>query len=477
MASFYESGGNNRQENYSKPVKFSASLLILILVIVPFCISYKLVTDRNEIQVFALVLAAVGGILIIARPFWGLVLFVILLYARPEENISGLAGLHLPLIVAVVTAVATVFHKLINHAPLVRTPLNTMIVGFGVTSVLSAIPLGLASVAAQDLGRLVILVFLILNLVDNLISYTKMCNILIFFNVYLSLYSMYLYNTGDIIMQDGIMRSNATGIFSDPNDLAATLVSGLGLTLYRIFSVNKFHRLLYLVACAILIGGVFLTSSRSGFLGLLVILGYFIFTSLKQKLAAIVVAVLVGVGLFAFTGGRMTNFDSQEESANMRFWAWINGVDHLKQNPLLGIGYGGFGDINSGMTAHNSFVLCFTETGLIGYFFWMGCLYLCFKTVIKNVAGDIGVSRFFIIPNVDLINEKSARLALLGFLVVGFWISRTYVPVLYVLIAMSCLSRILNSNQILLKARDYLYIMAIAIFSIVVIYYYSLTNR
>jgi putative inorganic carbon (HCO3(-)) transporter len=131
----------------------------------------------------------------------------------------------------------------------------------------------------------------------------------------------------------------------------------------------------------------------------------------------------------------MTSFDAGEESANSRFWFWVNGVEQMAHRPLLGVGYGGFPDLNDGMTAHNSFVLCFAETGLIGYFFWMGCIYYCFKrraeSAVARHEGETG-------GEADAGGESllGARLALAGFLVAAFWISRTYVPVLYLLFSL-----------------------------------------
>lgn len=485
MSSFYESSVPQSEEHQSRPAKLPISLLILTLVLVPFLIAYNLVTGKNELQVIGLVLAIVSGLIIIARPVTGLFLFVGLVFTRPEENISALAGMRLPLIVSVVTLLATIFHKLLNREPLARSPMNGMIFGFGIAVVISAIPSGIASVAAQDIGRSVILVVLILNLIKDSKKITIFCSYLIIFTAYLAIYSIYLFSTGQALYYQGVFRSQATGIFGDPNDLAGTIVAGLGLNLYRIFSRSVFSRILSLVLSGIFIFAIFQTSSRGGLLALILVLGFFIYTSVKKKLIAVALACVMIIGVLVFSGGRMTNFDSSEASANSRFWFWTIGIEALQQSPIFGIGYAGFPEINGGMTAHNSFVLCATETGLIGYSFWMGCIYLCFCGLKNRISLNSdpekipknGLSRLFVEFGSDEINYRGAMLALIGFLASGFWISRSYITVLYIYLSLPVVYKIVTSSQKNFKFIDCVKILLISLASIVIIYVYALRNR
>ncbi len=69
-------------------------------------------------------------------------------------------------------------------------------------------------------------------------------------------------------------------------------------------------------------------------------------------------------------GGRSLSIEL-DESASERLVAWTEGLEMLKAQPILGVGYGQFLDHHT-LTAHNSLVLCFAETGLLGCFFWVG---------------------------------------------------------------------------------------------------------
>ena len=60
----------------------------------------------------------------------------------------------------------------------------------------------------------------------------------------------------------------------------------------------------------------------------------------------------------------------QDESNAGRLDAWSAGLGMFRQQPFFGVGYNMFTDHNE-ITAHNSFVLCFAELGLFGYFIWL----------------------------------------------------------------------------------------------------------
>src|SRR6202008_2360617 len=81
------------------------------------------------------------------------------------------------------------------------------------------------------------------------------------------------------------------------------------------------------------------------------------------------VALLVAMLALDFTGGRGI---SASDGAD-RLEAWANGLEIFKSAPLFGIGFGNFTDHHD-VTAHNSFVLCLAELGLMGSTLWIGLL-------------------------------------------------------------------------------------------------------
>jgi putative inorganic carbon (hco3(-)) transporter len=475
MPSFYQLS-RPTEGDVTPPSKSPVLLILCLLVLIPGLITYTM-ANSNEWRETAIVLAIIAGGIIIARPFWGLLIFIALLYTRPEESINELAGLRIPLIVSVVTLVAAIFQKLLAREVFAKTPLNGMIIGFGASAVFSAMSSGLASVAAQDVGRLVIIVLLMVNLVNTPKRYQQVSTTILAFTLYLSAYSIYLYFTGGALNEHGLLRSQATGIFSDPNDIAGTIVAGLGLTLFRARMEQKFLRWVYIFISVVFFWAILLTNSRGGLVALMLLAIIFVFLTVRNKLKALSILLVAVVPLMLLSSSRMRNFDSGDESANQRFWYWTNGIDQLIQNPLLGVGYQSFTEVNGGMTAHNSFVLCFAETGLIGYFFWMGCFYYTFRTSRKSEPGsDSDASKK------QALELLGTRVALIGFLASAFWISRTYVPILYLLISLPITQQLANpqdkkNEPVPTPLREWGRITLICLGSILAIYIYALRNR
>src|SRR5438067_8014470 len=82
----------------------SAGVTILLTifagVLLPAILAYGFVTT-NEAQVAAAVVGMAAVLVVMARPLWGLLFFVGLLYVRPEEAIPALAGTRLVLSVSI----------------------------------------------------------------------------------------------------------------------------------------------------------------------------------------------------------------------------------------------------------------------------------------------------------------------------------------------------------------------------------------
>lgn len=417
-----------RPAQAAPPAQIPAGLFVVGGLLVPLLLAYALATG-SEMKVTAVVFGAVALGVVLARPFVGLLLFCVMLYLRPEETFPALQGTRLTLAISVASAVGLALQLALNRQGVVRTPLNVMIIGFGMALAASTATLGNSSEAMIDAGRLVLLVLLILNLVRSPQRYQSLVSTVLVCTAYLALYSIYLFLTGHGLQHGDIQRAEATGIFGDPNDLACTIVPGLGLCLPRLMTARGRARVFYGLLAGIFVWAILTTNSRGGMLAMLAVIGGFSLMFMRNKALALAIAVSVGFVFLVLGPSRMTTFDSTEASANMRFWYWSFGVELLFQYPILGAGYGQFLELNHGMLAHNSFVQCFAELGLVGYFFWIGCLYYGFR---KRAQMETGLA---LTPEFqrDLLG---ARVALMGFLVAGYFVTRTYVPTLYLFVSL-----------------------------------------
>lgn len=196
---------------------------------------------------------------------------------------------------------------------------------------------------------------------------------------------------GDVIGQ--LARIRGAGFLSDPNDLAQILLIALPLVFIawrRGRTVTNF--LVVLLPVALLLWTTVLTHSRGGLLALaavtLMVARKKIGTPASTALAAI---FILGMLALDFTGGRGI---SAADGAD-RLEAWANGLEMFKSAPLFGIGFNGFTDLYQ-ITAHNSFVLCLAELGLLGSTLWLALL----------VTTTIGLNRILGVQN----NRRTSRL-------------------------------------------------------------------
>jgi hypothetical protein len=224
-------------------------------------------------------------------------------------------------------------------------------------------------------------------------------------------------------------RIRAFGFMNDPNDLALGMVVALGLVCGAWQTRLQFRNLLLALTAGALVYGIYLTRSRGGAIALAIVLWRFA-ANRVGRLPALVLLVVLSAALMALDfGGRSLEAD---ESASGRVEAWTEGFEMLKMHPLLGVGYGQFIDHHT-LTAHNSLVLCFAETGLLGSFLWVG-LFVVTLLELRGVRHLAGTEPF----------DRSARrwaeglqLSVFGFMAAAFFLSRTFAPTLYLVLGLS----------------------------------------
>jgi len=232
------------------------------------------------------------------------------------------------------------------------------------------------------------------------------------------------------ISRQFLWRVRSLGFLSDPNDFAQVIVVALPM-LGIWYRQRQFFRniVLLCVPGATFLYTIFLTHSRGAVLGLVSLL----FFGMRKTLGVVKTGILIGVLLVAIVvmnvgGGR--GFSSQEESAGERMLAWSEGLTMLRHQPLFGVGYDSFTEHHY-LTAHNSFVLCFAELGLIGYFTWLALVVTAFLDV--NQVAELSEK------GAEVVSRPYAamlRSSLLSFLICAYFLSRTYAPPLFLLLAL-----------------------------------------
>lgn len=262
-----------------------------------------------------------------------------------------------------------------------------------------------------------------------------------------------------------VSRIKWVGPFSDPNDLAMVFVVAIPLLLD--YLLNRKAILPFSLLC-LMIYGLFLTDSRGGMLALLAAVGaYFILRYRSRR--GLVIFIIAAVLLLNFAPSRMGEMSASEDSAYGRLEAWYDGYQMFKSAPVMGIGMGMFTDQHE-LTAHNSFVLIFAELGLLGAFFFAGIFYF---PLLRAVQTHFQTNSQQQIPPLLSGNYNAVMSGLIGTLVSMFFLSRSYVllPYIFVALPLSTLSLIPSTRSYVFKTNysNYMTIFFITVSGIIAI--------
>jgi len=236
----------------------------------------------------------------------------------------------------------------------------------------------------------------------------------------------------------GFLRIRSLGVLNDPNDFAQYLLIMLPLLL-PFWKKGEWAGNLFKcwLPAGMLLYGMYLTSSRGGLLGLLVLLLFFLASRLTLKRIVLLTPLLAGCVLLATAAGR--GISVNEDSAQGRINAWSDGIGMFKSSPLWGVGYGQFTAFHE-RTAHNSFVLSLSELGLLGTFFWVGLIYVCVRYLrwfrLEHEAGSDAARWAF-----------AVQASLWTTLVTSWFLSRTYSPTLYLILGMAAALSLVETGE------------------------------
>jgi hypothetical protein len=185
-------------------------------------------------------------------------------------------------------------------------------------------------------------------------------------------------------------RVRYRGVLQDPNELA--LAGGVGLPIA--FALGRVPRrslgrgLLVVLTLVLVVACAILTSSRSGQLVFLAVLGaYFV---QRFGIRGAIVGGTLALPLLVL-GGR--SGAEAESSTTERIDCWVEALSMWRSHPILGVGLGQFGEYHY-KTAHNSYLLTLAELGLPGMVLFSIIIYLSIKIplgVLRHVESGAGV--------------------------------------------------------------------------------------
>ena len=242
-------------------------------------------------------------------------------------------------------------------------------------------------------------------------------------------------------------RIRGLGEIHDPNDFGQLLVCEIPLLFIFWRPKKRIRNLVFvLIPACVLVYGIYLTHSRGALLALAIV----ILIAARRRIGTIPAVVIAGAlftGALAlqFTGGRAISASAGEDRTEL----WGESLQLLKSHPVFGVGFGQL-PVYIGHTAHNSVVVCVTELGLFGMFFWSLFLLPTLRNALllsspKHVEDieEVETDEFplFSRPWKGTALDKAEfnrwgyclLLSLAGFLAAGWFLSRAFAMTLFLL--------------------------------------------
>jgi len=392
------------------------------------------------------VVGMTAALIIFFKPFYGLIIYLVLLYIRPQDFIPALERMRIMLVLASAILVIFFIHKTFRRARISIFATRQHILMFILLVIVpvSDIVNGRFAESWDGLNEFLtvfLLFFLIVNIVDDEDKFRKVCWVLVSLTVLISINGIIMHFRGTGLAGSTPVEGTRVrwiGIFGDPNDYALAINSFFPFLLVTLFdrTVSRTSRFLILVGVLISVLTLYYTNSRGGFIAFLCIIGIFSVKRWGLLKGIAVGAVFLAAGI-ALAPSRMGNLSPYEVSAAGRVNSWIDGLVYLKGHPIFGIGFQNFEDYST-LAAHSAFIKCMAELGMTGYFVWMAILYVSYTDVIK-VSGKKNAA-VALRRNAFERYAEILQLSLIGFAASAVFLSQTFMPVLYLLVALSTLA-------------------------------------
>jgi O-antigen ligase len=415
--------------------KLLTALAFVAVSLTSFALSYLLLQSTK----FATVIFSgiVALTLFFIQPFIGLINYFFFLYVRPHEYVTALSGIPVMLLIGSATLAIMIIHMIVkrHETAFARAPQNWIVLWFLIAITASQLQFMFvrgALAATQDFVAVVLLYFLVANLVNSETKLKIAFNFIVVVTITLAIQGIVQYVTGTGLGGQEMYRGRiqGIGIFEDPNDLAMALVIALP---YLFFVMTEYGspgaRLVSAAAIGVLLVALFLTDSRGGMLAF-ALLSFLLFSRRFGWVAGIAIGAVLMGGMFV-ASARMAEISTEEGSIYGRIEAWAVALDLFEQYPVLGVGAGNYTEHHF-RTAHNSYLLCAAELGIIGLFPWIMLLYLSMKNLSfiskEAVVRDM---RSFVLY-VDAV-----RYGIIAYAASAVFLSRTYSELLFILLGLT----------------------------------------
>ncbi len=396
-----------------------------------------------------------------AVSFAGFFLFTFVLYFRPYELFPSLAGLSSTAFwIAIATLVVFIPAQLgLENRISIRPPP----VNFALLLMLAAlfsVPLAnepfRAWYACLDFAKVIAMFIVMVNVVRTETRLRLLIWLIVIASAVFSFAAINDYRLGKLAMRGVRIEGVIGGMFSNPNDLALHLVMMVPIAIgFSFASRGLLKKLVLFFAALLFIGGIVVTFSRGGFLGLFFAVAFGAWKLAPRNrvlvmsfLAAVALALMVTVP----STYRSRISTTEDDSAVARVDDLKRSVFVAVRHPLLGVGMENYILYsNANKATHNAYTQVAADLGLPALLIYVMLLVTTFKSLNEiQRATAIQKSHYFYL-------SVGLQASLIGYMVASFFASVAYLWYVYYLVGYCiCLGRLhaIASENLSEQARE-----------------------
>lgn len=231
----------------------------------------------------------------------------------------------------------------------------------------------------EKMTKLLVFIFFFIRVVNSLNHY-KFVTWIFILGAALLAYHAHGLSSG--YFADGRLDAIGGSDFSESNGFACFQALAMTLLGVQFLRDSMWKKVIYVIGIALMLDTIILTQSRAVFLGIIIAVPYILFRAPSKYRKQIYLSVMLAAVLFFMLAdvkflGRMDTIqqqlvNSQEEESISRIDFWKASIPMFMDHPF-GVGVKNFEKLvpyydprNKGMDAHNTYVLCYSEIGILG---------------------------------------------------------------------------------------------------------------
>jgi O-antigen ligase len=367
--------------------------------------AYAPVLSRDAARETAATLAHEPGLVRFSRlETWdwgwgGLLIFSILLFFRPQDQLKALGAAHISDMAALIGLGAMAVLNLSRREAITRMPAELIgVLGLGAVIVgtvpFSFWPGGSLKVFTDYYMQVALIFLLMVNTITSPRRVERIAWVIVLAFGYTSGLVIFDYLRGVNLVEGNRAAGPVGGFFENPNDLALNLASFLPLAMMYVKRPGPVaKRLLCAAVCVMMLVAIVFTKSRGGMLGTVAMLvAFLLFTrslTPAMMIALVVGGILIVPALPSSFWNRMSSITdaskdptgSREERRLLMEQAW----NMYLENPIIGIGAGQFqnygppGKAKRWRVTHNAYLQVAAELGTVGLIPFLFVIWRGFK--------------------------------------------------------------------------------------------------